>query len=63
MPLYEYQCDACGHKLEILQRISDKAKRKCPKCDKPKLVKIIHAPAYHNHYSPMHPRIDRGRGY
>jgi putative FmdB family regulatory protein len=31
MPLYEYECDACQHRFEILQRISDPVKQ-CPKC-------------------------------
>ncbi len=32
MPLYEYQCTACGERAEILQQISDPPYSHCPKC-------------------------------
>ena len=32
MPLYEYQCTACGERSEILQRVSDSQYTHCPKC-------------------------------
>lgn len=47
MPIYEYQCQACGHKLDAIQSFSDKPLKKCPKCGKPKLNKLISAPAFH----------------
>lgn len=31
MPTYQYQCDK-GHSFELLQKISEKPKRKCPTC-------------------------------
>lgn len=34
MPIYEYQCSACKHKFELLQKFSDPAEGKCPKCGK-----------------------------
>ena len=37
MPTYDYECDACGHALEIFQGINDPVKRKCPECGKNKL--------------------------
>ena len=37
MPTYDYQCDACGHALEIFQGINDPVKKKCPECGKSKL--------------------------
>jgi putative FmdB family regulatory protein len=40
MPTYEYECLFCKHKFEILQRITEKPKTKCPKCGK-KLKKLI----------------------
>ena len=40
MPMYEYQCLSCKHQFEILQKISEKPKTKCPKCGK-KLKKLI----------------------
>ena len=32
MPLYEYQCDACGHRYEKIQKFSDPLEDKCPAC-------------------------------
>ena len=32
MPLYEYQCDKCGHRFEKIQKFSDKPLKKCPEC-------------------------------
>ena len=43
MPIYEYRCEACGHELEILQKISDEPLTVCPECGKPALKKLISA--------------------
>jgi len=32
MPLYEYQCDACDHRFEVIQKYSDSPIDVCPKC-------------------------------
>ena len=32
MPLYEYQCDACSHRFEVIQKYSDSPIDVCPKC-------------------------------
>ena len=32
MPLYEYQCEACGHRFEVIQKFSDAPIETCPKC-------------------------------
>jgi len=32
MPLYEYQCDACSHRFERIQKFSDPHVDTCPKC-------------------------------
>ena len=32
MPLYEYQCDACAHRFEVIQKFSDAPIEVCPKC-------------------------------
>lgn len=37
MPTYDYECNACGHTLEIFQGINDPVKKKCPQCGKQKL--------------------------
>ncbi|MEY3017930.1 MAG: hypothetical protein RL336_1065 [Pseudomonadota bacterium] len=46
MPIYEYQCQACGHDLEAIQKISDEALVDCPKCGKPTLKKMISAAGF-----------------
>jgi putative FmdB family regulatory protein len=32
MPLYEYQCDACGHRFEVIRKFSDAPLETCEKC-------------------------------
>ena len=46
MPIYEYQCDACEHKFEKLQKISDDPLKDCPVCNEPKLNKLVSAAAF-----------------
>jgi len=46
MPIYEYQCEACGHYLETLQKISEPPLTECHKCGKPALKKLISAAAF-----------------
>ena len=41
IPTYEYQCTACGEKLEEFQSITAPVKKKCPKCKRRKLVRLI----------------------
>ncbi|ALP52534.1 hypothetical protein Tel_04880 [Candidatus Tenderia electrophaga] len=43
MPIYEYQCQSCGHQLEKLQKMSDPLLSDCPACNKPELVKLMSA--------------------
>ncbi len=41
MPTYQYECGACGNGFEILQSMVDKKLKKCPKCGKSKLHRLI----------------------
>ena len=41
MPTYEYRCAACDHQFEEFQSITAPVKRKCPKCGKAKLERLI----------------------
>ncbi len=41
MPIYEYECQSCGHNLETIQKLSDAPLKDCPACDKPALSKLI----------------------
>jgi len=45
MPLYEYQCEPCGHRFEAIQKFSDRPLETCPKCGGP-VRKLIAAPAF-----------------
>ena len=46
MPFYEYECSACKHQTEVLQKISDAPLRKCPHCGKQALKRLISAPVF-----------------
>jgi putative FmdB family regulatory protein len=46
MPIYEYQCDACGHTFETLQKVSASPLTQCPECGADALKKLISAPAF-----------------
>ena len=46
MPIYEYQCTACGHELEKLQKISDPPLTECPACGKGTLRKRVSAAGF-----------------
>lgn len=41
MPTYEYECEACGHEFELFQSIVDKPLKRCPKCRKLKVRRLI----------------------
>ncbi len=45
MPTYDYQCDACDHKFEVFQAMSDELLKKCPECGKKKLRRLFGAGA------------------
>src|SRR5881296_4142453 len=45
VPLYEYECEACHHRFERIQQFSDPLVRKCPKCGKKKVKKLLSSPA------------------
>ncbi len=46
MPIYEYQCDACGHEHEALQKMSAEPLEVCPSCNEPELKKKISAAGF-----------------
>ena len=46
MPIYEYECMACGHTLDALQKLSDAPLQDCPACGKPALRKRVSAPRF-----------------
>jgi len=46
MPIYEYRCEACGHELEAIQKMSDDPLSECPECGKAALKKLISAAGF-----------------
>jgi len=46
MPIYEYQCQACGEELEVIQKHSDAPLQDCPECGKTALKKKVSAAAF-----------------
>ena len=57
MPLYEYVCRKCGHRLEVIQKFSDKPLKKCPECGGV-LEKLVRAWTAENCPStPSRPRL------
>ena len=47
MPIYAYECGACGATHDILQKMSEGRKRKCPSCGELRLRKMVTAAAFH----------------
>jgi len=46
MPIYEYECEACGHTMEAIQKMSDEPLKDCPECNKAALKKLISAAGF-----------------
>lgn len=46
MPIYEYQCQSCGTRKEVLQKISDPLLTDCDACGKSELKKLLSAAGF-----------------
>lgn len=46
MPIYGYQCQACFHEFELMQKMSDAAPSVCPVCNKPTIRKQLSAAGF-----------------
>jgi putative FmdB family regulatory protein len=46
MPIYAFECDACGHAFDRLQKMSDPDPTECPECGAPKVRRQLTAPAF-----------------
>lgn len=46
MPIYEYQCSACGHRMEAIQKMADQPLKDCPNCNEPQLSKLVSAAGF-----------------
>jgi putative FmdB family regulatory protein len=45
MPLYEYECGACGRRFELIRRFSDPAVDVCTLCGKGPVNRLVSSPA------------------
>lgn len=45
MPLYEYQCDACGKRFEVIRKFSDPPLETCTLCGKGPIQRLVSSPA------------------
>lgn len=45
MPIYEYQCDACGKRFEQIQKFSDASPEVCQHCGKGPVQRLLSSPA------------------
>ena len=45
MPLYEYECDACGGRFEVIQKFSETS-TECRRCGKGPVRRLVAAPAF-----------------
>ena len=46
MPIYEYECNACGHRLDALQKVDEEHLRQCPACGKAELRRLLSAAGF-----------------
>lgn len=46
MPIYGYVCKSCGHRFDVLQKMSDDPLVHCPDCAEPSLQKELSAPKF-----------------
>jgi putative FmdB family regulatory protein len=44
VPIYEYECETCHHRFEVMQKFSQRPLKKCEKCGGP-VHKLLSAPA------------------
>ncbi len=46
MPIYAYKCESCGHRQDVLQKMSDPVLQTCPACAQPRFVKQLTAAGF-----------------
>ena len=45
MPLYEYECDACGQRFELIRKFSESELDACTLCGKGPVRRLLSSPA------------------
>jgi putative FmdB family regulatory protein len=46
MPIYAFECAACGHRFDRLQKLSDADPTQCPSCSEPEVRRQLTAPQF-----------------
>ena len=46
MPIYAYKCESCGHRKDVLQKMSDPLLTQCPACGAATFVKQVTAAGF-----------------
>ncbi|HBD20294.1 MAG TPA: transcriptional regulator [Arenimonas sp.] len=46
MPIYAFECSACGHAFDRLQKLSDPDPTDCPACGAPQVRRQVTAPSF-----------------
>ena len=46
MPIYAFNCAACGHEFDRLQKLSDPDPEACPSCGAPAVKRQLTAPSF-----------------
>lgn len=46
MPIYDYQCTACGHREDVMQKLADAPLSKCPQCGAESFTKQVTAAGF-----------------
>ena len=66
MPLYEYECAACGQRFEAIQKFADAPLSACKLCGKGPVEKLLSSPAIQfkgeGWYVTDYARKDKGEG-
>jgi putative FmdB family regulatory protein len=62
MPIYAYKCESCGHRQDVLQKISDPALGICPACGGASFVKQVTAAGFQLKGSGWYATDFRGGG-
>jgi len=62
MPIYAYKCESCGHRQDVLQKMSDAALGSCPACGAASFVKQVTAAGFQLKGSGWYATDFRGGG-
>jgi putative FmdB family regulatory protein len=46
VPLYEYECEACGQRFEVIRKFSDPPLEACTLCGKGPVIRQVSSPAF-----------------